>query len=149
MLARLRLHQREVKYLKDDETIAKIGVEIVHMWVEAETVDEVSIGLLLSRFFDHQADVGYFLRGQIQVRKRVEQIGDKTDVNKERQCPLFSPSWASTITYAKLSLGLPLTTSSGAICARALILSASCNMSSARRRRSFSYRMEESILTRG
>ena len=81
-------------YLKNDQTIAQIGVEIIHVRVEAETVDEVSVGFLLSRFFDHQADVGHLLRGQIQVRIGVEQIGNKTNPNKEKQCCLLSLSLA-------------------------------------------------------
>jgi hypothetical protein len=65
-------------YLKNDQTIAQIGIEIVHMGVHAQTVDEISIGLLLSRLFDHWTNVDHLFCRKIQVRKGVEEIGHET-----------------------------------------------------------------------
>ena len=68
--------------MEDDQSIAEIGVEVIHVRFDTETVDEVSVGLLFSSFFDHRACVGHLFSGKIQRGIRVEQIGDETEVTR-------------------------------------------------------------------
>ena len=120
--------------LKDNQTITEIRIKIIHMRFKTETVDEVSVRLFFTSFFDDNAWISHLLCWQIQSGIRIEQIGHEAVESTSFQSKPQEP----TKTYAKFSRGFPLTTSSGVMCARALILSDSCNINSARRRRSFS-----------